>query len=65
MTRLQGPAVEALAITFQTDWYVETNSSAKELPDLTGEQPIHSHGRPLYKSCLLDQPIRWKRSNAS
>jgi cardiolipin synthase len=44
MMRLEGPAVEALAITFQSDWYIETNSTAHELPDVTGEQPIHLTG---------------------
>ena len=44
MMRLEGPAVEALAITFQADWYVETNSTAVDLPDITGEQPIQQVG---------------------
>ncbi len=44
MTRLEGPAVEALAITFQTDWYVESNSSAVELPDVTGDQLVTKVG---------------------
>jgi len=44
MSRLEGPAVEALAITFQADWYVESNSSAIELPDVTGDQPITQVG---------------------
>jgi len=44
MTRIQGPAVEALAITFQADWYIETNSNSLELPDVTGDQPIERVG---------------------
>ncbi len=44
MVRIEGPAVEALAITFQTDWYIETNSDSDHLPDITGEQPIRKIG---------------------
>ncbi len=44
MMRIEGPAVEALAITFQADWFVETNSTALELPDVTGEQLIEKLG---------------------
>jgi cardiolipin synthase len=44
MVRLEGPVVEALAITFQSDWYVETNSTAVDLPDVTGDQPIRNVG---------------------
>jgi cardiolipin synthase len=44
MVRIEGPAVEALAITFQADWYVETNSSSPELPDVTGDQLIQPLG---------------------
>jgi cardiolipin synthase A/B len=44
MVRVEGPAVEALAITFQADWYVETESAAEHLPDLTGDQEIKSLG---------------------
>jgi cardiolipin synthase len=44
MVRVVGPAVEALAITFQTDWYVETMSSEMTLPDVTGEQKVSKHG---------------------
>ncbi len=44
MARLEGPAVEALAITFQSDWYIETNSTSDELPDVTGNQAIHHVG---------------------
>jgi cardiolipin synthase len=38
MVRVQGPAIEALAITFQTDWYIESESVEQLLPDLTGDQ---------------------------
>jgi cardiolipin synthase len=31
MARIEGPAVEALAITFLTDWYVETDSKLESL----------------------------------
>lgn len=44
MARLEGPAVEALAITFQSDWYIETNSNSHELPDVTGDQIIRRVG---------------------
>ena len=44
MVRIEGPAVEALAITFQTDWHIETSAKGLTLPDLTGEQKIIKHG---------------------
>jgi cardiolipin synthase A/B len=44
MVRMEGPAVEALAITFQTDWYVETYDTSDTLPDLTGNQRIQKQG---------------------
>jgi cardiolipin synthase len=47
MMRLEGPAVEALAITFQADWFVETSSKAHDLPDVTGEQPIENLGEAV------------------
>lgn len=31
MVRIQGPAVESLAVTFLSDWYVETESTLEEL----------------------------------
>ncbi len=40
MVRMRGPAVEALAITFQTDWYVETDATGPTLPDVSGDQKI-------------------------
>jgi cardiolipin synthase len=42
MARLEGPAVEALAISFLADWYVETNDSLERL-QATGDarpQPL-------------------------
>ncbi|MEQ1827200.1 MAG: cardiolipin synthase [Pirellula sp.] len=44
MVRIEGPSVEALAITFQTDWYIETMLSSPDLPDLTGQQRVTKHG---------------------
>ena len=38
MVRIEGPAVEALAITFQTDWYIESGGTGPNLPDVTGDQ---------------------------
>ncbi len=36
MTRMQGPAVEALAITFLADWYVESDSRLEDLRETGG-----------------------------
>jgi cardiolipin synthase A/B len=47
MVRVQGPAVEALAITFQTDWHIESKAPGPLLPDLTGNQPIVSKGNSV------------------
>lgn len=47
MVRVRGPAVEALAITFQTDWYIESESKELSLPDLTGDQRIVSTGQSV------------------
>ncbi len=47
MTRIQGPAVEALAITFQADWHIETTARTDDLPDLTGDQAITKHGSSI------------------
>ncbi len=44
MVRIEGPAVEALAITFQIDWYIETNSTSRVLPDISGQQKLHKVG---------------------
>lgn len=41
MVRVQGPAVESLAVTFLADWYVETEATLDELRQAPGvtEQP--------------------------
>ncbi len=44
MTRIEGPAVEGIAITFQQDWYIETHMSGEFLPDLTGDQYVRKKG---------------------
>lgn len=47
MARVQGPAVEALAITFQSDWQLESESHQAGLPDLTGDQPLVNSGNSI------------------
>lgn len=44
MTRITGPAVEAIAITFQQDWYIETRMTNRLLPDMTENSPIRKVG---------------------
>lgn len=44
MVRIRGPAVEAMAITFQADWHIESGSAGNELPDLTGAQELELAG---------------------
>ena len=39
MARLEGPAVEALAITFLADWYVESEATMEELRETGGAEP--------------------------
>jgi cardiolipin synthase len=39
MMRLEGPAVEALAITFLADWYVESEYELEQLRDTGGAEP--------------------------
>lgn len=39
MVRLEGPAVEALAITFLADWYVESEYELDQLRDVGGAEP--------------------------
>ena len=39
MVRLEGPTVEALAITFLADWYVESEYELEQLRDGGGAQP--------------------------
>jgi cardiolipin synthase len=47
MVRISGPAVEALAVTFQSDWHIETTTLSSELPDLTGDQPVEVVGESV------------------
>jgi cardiolipin synthase len=48
MVRIEGPAVEALAITFLADWYVETNEPLSEL-QATGD----AHPQPSRGECAV------------
>lgn len=50
MVRIEGPAVEALALTFQTDWHVETCSDDRHLPDLTGDQELRKPGSAVVQA---------------
>ncbi len=47
MVRVRGPAVEALAITFQSDWHIEGFSESGDLPDLTGDQVNEQTGSSI------------------
>ena len=44
MVRIEGPAVEALAITFLADWYVETDTPLSELQASGDAHPQPSRG---------------------
>ena len=44
MVRIEGPAVEALAITFLADWYVETDAQLAELQASGDARPQPSRG---------------------
>lgn len=44
MVRIEGPAVEALAITFLSDWFVETNADLTELQATGDAHPQPSRG---------------------
>lgn len=44
MVRIEGPAVEALAITFLADWYVETNAKLADLQATGDARPQPSRG---------------------
>jgi cardiolipin synthase len=44
MVRIEGPAVEALAITFLADWYVETDTRLSELQQTGDARPQPSRG---------------------
>jgi cardiolipin synthase len=50
MVRIEGPAVESLAVTFQADWYVETDSKGPDLPDVTGDQPVRKKGSTIIQA---------------
>jgi cardiolipin synthase len=44
MVRIEGPAVEALAITFLADWYIETDAPLLELQQTGDARPQPSRG---------------------
>jgi cardiolipin synthase A/B len=44
MVRIEGPAVEALAITFLADWYIETEAPLLELQETGDARPQPSRG---------------------
>jgi cardiolipin synthase len=44
MARIEGPAVEALAISFLSDWYVETADTLEELRTTGDAKPQHQKG---------------------
>ena len=44
MARLEGPAVEELAITFLADWYAESEYTLEELREVGGAQPQSQAG---------------------
>jgi cardiolipin synthase A/B len=44
MVRIEGPAVEPLAITFLADWYIESNSELSELQQSGDAQPLPKIG---------------------
>jgi cardiolipin synthase len=44
MVRVEGPAVEALAITFLADWFVETDTQLSELQESGDAHPQPSRG---------------------
>ncbi len=64
MVRLEGPAVESLAITFLADWYVESEDELKKLRDTGGAAPQLCVGAcavqalpsgPAYRSESIEQ----------
>lgn len=44
MARMEGPAVEALAITFLADWFVESDASLEDLRETGGANPQPKYG---------------------
>ena len=66
MVRVEGPAVEALAITFVADWYVETDSELEELKRTGGVELQPTHGSaavqvlpsgPAYHAGAIEQVL--------
>ena len=64
MVRLEGPAVESLAITFLADWYVESEDELEQLRDTGGAAPQPCVGEcavqalpsgPAYRSESIEQ----------
>ena len=66
MARIEGPAVEALAITFLADWYVESDATLEELRETGGAsaQPQVSHAAvqvlpsgPAFRTDSMEQVL--------
>jgi len=66
MVRLQGPAVESLAITFLADWYVESEDSLEHLRETGGASAQPRRGEsavqvlpsgPVYRSDSIEQVL--------
>ncbi len=66
MVRIQGPAVESLAITFLADWFVESDDSLEHLRETGGAtaQPRHGDSAvqalpsgPVYRSDSIEQVL--------
>ncbi len=66
MVRVEGPAVEALAITFLADWYVETNAQLEDLRETGDARPQSRHGEctvqvlpsgPAYRTEAIEQVL--------
>ncbi len=64
MVRMEGPAVEALAITFLADWYVESDYELEQLRDSGAAQPQQQVGQcavqalpsgPAYRNESIEQ----------
>ena len=66
MVRVQGPAVESLAVTFLSDWFVETEATLEELGETGGLSEQSSAGDaavqvlpsgPAYRSGAIEQVL--------
>lgn len=66
MVRIEGPAVESLAVTFLADWFVETETTLEELRHSAGveEQPFHGDSAvqvlpsgPAYRSEAIEDVL--------